>query len=81
MTKVIEITQRDYDNKWIQWELMDSQKSKGIGQTATWPRYKWVITDVWNELPKEHLKKLTSADPKYKLGRRKNDKPLYTFNL
>jgi len=40
MTKVIEITQREYDNKWIQWELMDSQKPKGIGQTATWPRYK-----------------------------------------
>ena len=83
MSRVIEITQREYDNKWLCWELMDSLKKGGIGQTDTWSRYKWVITDVWNELPKEQLKKLKAADPDYKLGKRKNDrnKPIYTFNL
>jgi hypothetical protein len=81
MRRLIEVTQREYDNKWIQWELMDSQRKDGIGHTATWSRYKWVITDVWSELPTDHLTDLITADPDYKLGRRKNDKPIYTFNL
>tara|TARA_R100001086_G_scaffold142583_1_gene74951 strand:- start:48 stop:299 length:252 start_codon:yes stop_codon:yes gene_type:complete len=83
MHRLIEVTQREYDNKWIQWELMDSQRKDGIGHTATWSRYKWVITDVWSELPKEQLKKLKAADPDYKLGRKNNDRniPVYTFNL
>ena len=43
-----EITQRLYDKKWLRWELMDSRK---IGETATWTRFKWVVTDIWDEEP------------------------------
>jgi len=81
MAKLIEVTQRAYDNNWIQWELMDSQKKDGIGHTATWSRYKWVVTNVWKEFPREHLKRLSNIDPDFKLGRRPNDVPIYSFNL
>jgi len=47
-----ELTQRKLDGKWMRWELLDSHKPNGIGLTATWPRYKWVITGVWNHKPK-----------------------------
>ena len=49
-----EITQREYDKKWIRWELMDSRK---LGETATWTRFKWVITDVWDKEPKKLMHK------------------------
>ena len=49
-----EITQREYDKKWIQWDLMDSRK---IGQTGTWSRFKWVITDVWDKMPVKLMNK------------------------
>ncbi len=78
MTKLIDITQRSYDNKWIQWELMDSKK---IGQTSTWNRYKWVITNVWEKIPREYLKRLANSDPNFKIMRRENDVPIYTFKL
>jgi hypothetical protein len=111
MRRIIEVTQREADNKWIRWELMDSQKGKqdivvlkqdippvpdgyyypslielikskeNIGQTATWSRYKWVSTGIWDTLPNKELDELISADENYKLGRRKNDRPVYTFNL
>ena len=81
MTKVIEITPRDYDNKWVQWELMDSQKKNGIGNTATWSRYKWVVTNVWDWCPVFQLDKLKTVDPEYKKETRKNGKLLYTFNI
>tara|TARA_R100000750_G_scaffold57961_1_gene45328 strand:- start:2402 stop:2737 length:336 start_codon:yes stop_codon:yes gene_type:complete len=111
MRRLIEITQREADNKWIRWELMDSQKGKqdivvlkqdippsadgyyypsltelikskqSIGQTATWSRYKWVATGIWDTIPNEELHELISADENYKLGRRKNDNPVYTFSL
>jgi hypothetical protein len=48
----IEIKKRKLDGKWVRWELMDSHKPNGIGHTATWPRYKWVTTGVWNHKPK-----------------------------
>ena len=81
MSRVIEITQREYDNKWICWELMDSLKKGGIGQTNTWSRYKWVITDVYDLLPSKEISELMWADEKYKLEARENGKPVYTFNL
>ncbi len=81
MSKVIEIAQREYDNKWLRWELMDSLKKGGIGQTSTWSRYKWVITEVYDMEPKEEISELILADEKYKLETRENGRPVYTFNL
>ena len=33
---------------------MDSRK---IGQTATWSRFKWVVTDVWDKMPVKLMNK------------------------
>ena len=60
MAYVIEFTQREYDNKWIRWELMDSKKKNGIGDTSTWNRFKWVITGVWKHEPKDLMKRLST---------------------
>ncbi len=81
MSRVIEITQREYDNKWLCWELMDSLKKGGIGQTDTWSRYKWVITGIWDTKPWIYIRHYIEADPLYKEGTRKNGEPIYTFNL
>ena len=48
----IELRKRKFDGKWVRWELKDSHATSGIGHTATWPRYKWVVTGVWNTKPK-----------------------------
>jgi hypothetical protein len=79
MSRLIEITQREYDNKWICWELMDSLKKGGIGQTNTWSRYKWVVTDIYGMLPTKEISELIKADKDYQLGVRKNGRPIYTF--
>jgi len=47
-SKLIEYTERAYDNNWVRWEYMDT---KVIGETSTWSRYKWVSTGVWSEKP------------------------------
>ena len=56
-SKVIEFTQRSYDNKWVRWELMDSKQKGGIGDTATWSRFKWIITGVWDQKPTKLMDK------------------------
>jgi|TARA_Y100000296_G_C5116720_1_gene228139 hypothetical protein len=48
----IELRKRKFDGKWVRWELKDSHTLNGIGHTATWPRYKWVVTGVWDHKPK-----------------------------
>ncbi len=73
-TKVIEFTQRAYDDKWICWELMDSKK---IGDTSTWPRYKWVVTGVWNDKPMKLMDKYQSKFTK----REKNSRGKYVYRF
>ena len=69
-----EITQRVYDNKWVRWELIDSRK---IGETTTWSRFKWVITDVWDKLP---VKLINKYNPHLKEIQEKVDgRKLYIF--
>jgi len=48
MTKV-ELQKRKSDGKWVRWELLDSHLPNGIGHSATWPRWKWVVTGVWDK--------------------------------
>ncbi|MAZ04236.1 MAG: hypothetical protein CMN56_13975 [Sneathiella sp.] len=41
------------DGKWVQWELMNSfvpKEKGGIGHTATWDKWKWVVTGVYTRL-------------------------------
>ncbi len=69
-----EITQRVYDNKWVRWELIDSRK---IGETTTWSRFKWVITDVWDKMP---VKLINKYNPHLKEIQEKVDgRKLYIF--
>jgi len=54
MSKV-ELIQRKFDEKWVRWEFLDSYLPKGIGHTATWPRWKWVVTGVWDKEEKPDI--------------------------
>jgi hypothetical protein len=69
-----EITQREYDKKWVQWMLMDSRK---IGLTATWSRFKWVVTGIWNEMPTK-LMNSYSSDLK-EIQERPDGRKLYIY--
>ena len=81
MPRVLEITTREYDNKWIAWELMDSFKKNGIGKTATWPRFKWVITAIWHKQPRNVMKRLEKMGNLVEIQERLDGKRTYVYNL
>ena len=53
---------------------MDSKK---IGQTSTWPRYKWVITGVWKDKP---IKLMDKYQSKF-VRREKNTSGRYVYRF
>ena len=52
VSKRTEYVQRNFDKKWVRWELVDTQtKERDPFQTGCNTREVWIATGVWHDKP------------------------------